>query len=1667
MLFKTKLKSLIFILVVPFLFAGTYTVFTEKLLKVFDDNVKERFNLTNYTVFTPGSEVAVNLFSNFKSGNLFHFKLYKIEDQQKFFISADKNQLQRNFDIWGTDRQSLLQYTKLIKDWNAEIKNPGFYERDQNVKIGKIDKPGMYILQAIKDEQVAYCGISVSNLAMIYKNSGKQILAMVVDAKSGKVIPEVKFGLFKDSLLASQQSDKNGLVLFSANDSTNFETQNTLLMAKTKDETILSDPYFYFRSGLKNYTAYIYTNQPIYRPGQQVFFKAILREKNGDELSNIPGESFEIKIKTPKNKEIFSQTLKTNEFGSLSGEFKLDTDAELGNYWIQVIKGEQTYYGSFEVQEYKKPEYFVKVETEKKHYAANDTIKATVSADYYFGSPVINGKVSIKIYRQNFWRPWWYWSPYSWFYGGFNSHLTNEYGKRELISEQIGELNKDGKLNFIYKIGKDTKEDYSYLITAEVNDNSRSTVYGSSNIFVTRGSFSLSTSPDKYFVSKGEPLNIRVNASDFSDKPVQTKFLIIINYPQQKGQEKNYFTPISDTLNGTTDTLGKAILTFLPRGFFSGNYNYKVIAQDEKGKEISAQSSFFVGSGKEYYFYYNHSDFEIITDKDSYEKGDSITAFIILPQNNTDVLVTYESDSFLGYELKHADGNSITIKLKLSEKYSPSFNIAAAYMKDGMLFNTSKLVGVLDKEKFLNIAIKSSKEIYKPGDEAKYKILVTNNYGVPVKNTELSFGVVDESIYAIKEDQTQDIKSFFYSPRYSYIPIYNSRQNSNYNGSSRIATLADKKINLNDVSPKGDGMLSGKMIAIKGKVDFKNIYALLTNDSFFYKIKVDSLGNFVFKNIRKDNYNMLALLDNGDVIAGGEINVKSNSIKNIDLGDYMNTSPFPQPIRVWGGRGIPRVNAMSIQDAREKSETISTQQEISNTFMQPALRSNFVDAAIWKSHIVTDDKGEAEIGFKMPDNLTTWRATVRGITKNSLVGQTTQKVITRKNLLIRIEPPRFFKEGDELTVSTIVHNYLSESKKVKVNFDPLNLKIVNSKINQQGFDNSLNNFHKESYEINIDKDSEVRIDWNVKVTEPVGEAILKAEALTNEESDAVELKVPIHPNGIKKVEALTDDFSSDGTKYLTFNIPPKVDLRTAKFSFSAAPSLAGTILKALGDLAGYPYGCVEQTMSRFLPTIVVANTFKEINAPLNDKIIQELPQMVSAGLKRLYNFQHSDGGWGWWTNDQTNQYMTAYVIYGMSLAKKAGYKVDSLSYYEGLSSLEDQLKNSSDLDFTTKAFMLYSLSTASQLKTFDGKIYQHMISDLLKEKLNPYSLSLLAISLHNFNEDRLLPDVLLQLQKTVNEDKNFAYWSGKEWHYSWHEDKVQSTAIAIKALLLDKTNLQLITKAVRWLLQQKQGYSWQSTQETANVIYSLTDYLKFTHELNPNFNLKVFVNDKLELEKKFSNNDVFKNNPTITVEGMNNKILRRGENKIKIEKSGEGKLYFSGINEYYSTDVKPNLNDKFIVTRDYYILKPENRGDKIVYVKQKLDGKVTSGQILFVKTHVECKEKNLQYFILEDNLPSGFEVIKDEKNFEIDGENDYHPNNYLGIRPWHWFYADKEFRDDKVSFFVTNVQSQMDFSYILQAQIPGEYNITPAKCYLMYYPEVSGNSTAEKIEVKE
>jgi uncharacterized protein YfaS (alpha-2-macroglobulin family) len=1665
---STAISKILFFSLLTFLLTASTD------LKILTNQDEGRFYLSNYTTFSPNDEVNVNLYIYKSDHKKFSYKLLKINNVITFFTKLEEDRRSYNFDVWSNDNELLLKYTSLVKQW-YEIIDPKDYRN--RINVGKIKEPGIYILQVLNAESVAYCPIVVTEKAIVFKSSNSKVLAYVADAKSGNFVRKSKFKFFEGrKLLFEENSDTDGILF-----KTLKETKRNKpfqIFAEADNEVIVFNPYYYFNQGKSGkVSAYIYTNQPVYRLGQSVNFKAILRRIYENELETISNKKVTIQIRSPKNKEVYSKELLTNDFGTVADNFVLDGEADLGTYSIILNLDEMDYYGSFSVEEYKKPEYKVNVSLDKSQYSAGDEISGFVSADYYFGLPVKSAQVELNIYRERYWRPWWYFSEYRWFYRSFEKWSPYYLGGKELIEQISGEFNAEGKFQFSYKVEDKIENDYRYSVIAIVTDASRRATEGYTNFFVTRGSFTLSTSPEKYFYDRNSSVKIRVNAFDFNDKPVKTSFKLIVTYPQDKLMRPS---AITDTLNGFTNERGFALIEFYPKGNLSGYYNYSVIANDEKGREILASNSFYVGDYKNYYYNRTSPGLEIVTDKDTYEKGEELNAVIFVPNENQELLLTYESDDIFFYKKVKVENNSFQIKEKLTDKFSPSFSISVSYINDAKLYNTSKLIGVLPKDKFLNIELLPSRKIFKPGEKADYKIIVKDYQGNPVRNTELSFGIVDESIYAIKEDETEPIENFFYAPAQTYIPVYNSRQTYRFSTNSRTATFLE--VNYFSSESEASESIYMKKVKLYGKISkgikdisFNDFKIVLIGKKIKLESEIDSSGNYLIKDVKSGKYQLYLMKKSGGMYFIDFLDLNEN--KRFDFTFDNEILEHLNEIVVSDER--PRIersttNSMKItvdmNESKRYSElgiqTDKMKESKTDDFVKAGVRSNFVDALIWKANLITDSKGMAEVQFKLPDNLTTWRTTVKGITKSSEVGQMVDKFISRKDLLVRMETPRFFREGDQVVISTIVHNYLSSEKKTRVEFSADKISVESSKINSDWYESNFSD--KKIYELNIPANSELRIDWKCRVTSPAGEVKLKVEALTNEESDALEIKVPILPNGIKVTHPLIADYSDyQVDETLEFEIPDKIDLQTSKFTFSVNPSLAGTILKALDDLAGYPYGCVEQTMSRFLPTVIVANSFKEISIPLKSKTIEELPNYVEAGLKRLYNFQHSDGGWGWWTNDNTNPFMTAYVIYGLTLAQNAGYEIDRNVFESGLRNLRNQIERANpNIDETTLAYMLYSLSSAIKDLDYQKKLYYKTIDVLLERNLKPYPIALLTLTLKNFGENEKANQTAERLIKMVNQESLYAFWSGEEWHYRWQDDNVQGTAFAVKAILNVKGDNELISKAIRWLIKKRQGFSWRSTQQTANVVFALTDYLKQTKELNPDYSIKIFLNDKEIFSTKFTEADIYKNAPIISLDALKENAIRKGINKIRIQKTGRGKVYFSGLNEFFTEDFNSYSNQNgFKVRREFFTLEPKQVDGRIIYTKEKFNGQIESGKELFVKTYVETKSSDMEYFILEDMLPSGFEVVKDFDRYEIEGESYYPTYKDWGYRPWRWHYADREYRDEKVAFFVTNCNKSMEFSYIIKAQIPGEYQIMPAQGYLMYYPEVNGFSDLVNVKV--
>ena len=201
---------------------------------------------------------------------------------------------------------------------------------------------------------------------------------------------------------------------------------------------------------------------------------------------------------------------------------------------------------------------------------------------------------------------------------------------------------------------------------------------------------------------------------------------------------------------------------------------------------------------------------------------------------------------------------------------------------------------------------------------------------------------------------------------------------------------------------------------------------------------------------------------------------------------------------------------------------------------------------------------------------------------------------------------------------------------------------------------------------------------------------------------------------IPRAETL-DENNSAYSQDLT-RLPPNATL-----TLTLAPSLASATLDALGYLTTYPYGCAEQTMSSFLPDVIVARAFKRLgsNRPVNPN----LAQWVNLGLQKLYRYQHPDGGWNWWEFDQTDGDMTAYVLWGLVQARDAGYIVDEQRILRGTESLLRLLNGEQEWNRRADWLLTLSYAAPNRIVVPLTNLYDN------RDKLDTYSLASLCLSL--------------------------------------------------------------------------------------------------------------------------------------------------------------------------------------------------------------------------------------------------------------------------------------------------------------------------------------------------
>ena len=586
-------------------------------------------------------------------------------------------------------------------------------------------------------------------------------------------------------------------------------------------------------------------------------------------------------------------------------------------------------------------------------------------------------------------------------------------------------------------------------------------------------------------------------------------------------------------------------------------------------------------------------------------------------------------------------------------------------------------------------------------------------------------------------------------------------------------------------------------------------------------------------------------------------------------------------------------------------------------------------------------------------------------------------------------------------------------------------------------------------ELTIASKGTARADFRVKA-QPGREVTLVARALTNEESDAVELKLPTRPFGVPQSVAKSGALKSDSeSANLALAIPAASVPFSREVEIRIAPSIAGALFGALDYLTSFPYGCTEQTMSSVLPNLIVAKAFEELRLkPMHSRPV--LDAKVRDGFERLLDFQHKDGGWGWWQTDDSTAYMTALVVEGFSRASDAGYRLPKVdeARAKGVAWLAREFQREDRAVPDARAYMLYALALAGQADVRQVEsVWGH------RTRLSPQALAQFGLALHR-RRDARVNEIITMIENRVKENAQEAWWT-------WDRDDLlgfvydtstEATAMALKLLTLIKPDSPHVPKAALWLAaNRKEGYWWSSTKQTALAVDGLTEYLKRSGELKADFTVKVEVNGKSVLNRRFTQADV------MGIGSATVKVPAELANAVRITRSGEGRVYWSARANYYSSEDRLQKTGTVALNllRDYFKLVPTRRNGRIVYQLERVTGELKSGDV--VASRLTLTGGDWRYLLLEDPLPAGVELIEKDDAYELAEKPDW----------WQNYATRRELRDDRAALFKTYFGAgQGQFFSLFKVVNPGKFRASPARVVPMYQPEFLSATEARSFEVK-
>ncbi|GAB5406038.1 MAG: hypothetical protein Aurels2KO_42690 [Aureliella sp.] len=1381
------------------------------------------------------------------------------------------------------------------------------------------------------------------------------------------------------------------------------------------------------------------TNQPIYRPGDLVKLKGWLAETGYDEAQpqNLGGVQCKIEVLSPRNEVIYTTSVGADDLGGCDTEFRLPAGADLGRYTVNFRPkqpGGVSGNVQFLVEEFRKPEFEVLIDAPTEPARLGETITATVRAKYYFGTPVTGATAQVTVTRSVAYEDYYPITPYDWLYGPGFWWTAKRYDWLPGYGSWCG---------CVPILPLPSSQPDEVVLSKEVTLDAR----GEAKIEID------TSIAKQVFGDKDHRYKIEAEVRDASRRTIAGSASIVASVEPFK------------------------IYSWTDRGFY--NVGDTIGANFQARRLDSVPVS---GPGT------------VELRKLSYDAEGDATERVV-----------YSAEVAVGEsgELKHKIASQAPGQYRMVLRMSD----AGREVEGGYVFVIrGDRPAAAEDFRFAALELTPDRKTYQPGDIMRLQVASERDGATVLLFQRSANGQHNSPTVLVLDGKSKvvDIPIRAGDHPSMFVEAMTVFDGKVHHETRNVAVPpSDKLLNV-VVKADKEKYLPGKEAEITLKVtdqDGKPVVGscmLAAYDRSLEQLAAGALPSdireFFWKWTRTHwvNFTSSSLHQGYPTVPKGQRGMESLGAFGWNLADD-NAVRFGGVRAVsFGGLGggmgggapameMAMADALPTLGAKMARSALAAPGNAAGNAASPSvkIRKNFADSALWVATVATDANGEAREKMTMPENLTSWQVKSWCMASGVRVGSDSTQVITHKPLLVRMITPRFLTEGDKATLSTIVHNDFDTEQTIEVSLE------IDGETQVQ-FTGETS-----SRSVTVAPHEQARIDWPVEAL-AAGDVKIRAVATCTLGSDGVEQPLSVQLYGVQRTESFAGTVRWDETSELIrFSVPENRNPEQSSLVVRASPSLAMAMVDTLPYLVHYPYGCTEQTLNRFLPSVLAYRTLTRLGVKPEDLAkartnlnaqqlgppggedphrtnpiydTNEIKKIVDESVRKLTNGQLPDGSWGWFSGDgaRTNPHITLLTLRGLQVAREQNVPMFADMIPRGIQWVEQYVaRRVGEITREEKPLDVNNLDALALLVLSREEKFNAPLQKLVLERrsrISVYSHAMLAIVAHR-SGDMQQRDLLHQNIKqylTVDEENETAYLETQAAGWYWYGSGIEADAMYLKLLSLIDPNGQTAPRLVKYLINNRRhGTYWNNTRDSALVVEALSDYIVASGENLAACGVEAFLDGKRLGRIEFTPKTFFTANATIEIKG---RALTTGDHTLELRRTGSSNVYYSVYTSNFTREavIKPaGLEVK--IQRRYYRLSrditdstlPDRNAQPTSAKQERLtrtllnNGDVlASGDLVEVELLVESKN-DYEYLLIEDKKPAGLEAV--------DSQSGYFYQSRL--------YMYRELRERHVGLCVEWLpRGKYSVRYQLRSEGPGTFQAPPATVAGMYATELVGNS---------